>query len=714
MQTRPTIVLSLGMLLNEVNSTPFILKLTAKAKEANQAFQLTSDIQKAAFGLSAQFNQGKDADEFKQELLKLFGIEMDDKEFWTEWNAMLQVGDLPQKLASLKDFSEKENVSVCLYSDTNERHLRKIAEEAKGDVEVTKDSVSLNGFRFYPSCRLKKNRDELIQEVCSQVNEEKNNTTIILGDYNNIQHPAHQKAEKDRFEKISQWCQDNNIHVYAHTKPNTIQETLNQWCFFRLFNQHPMLNRFVTQQIQTSSDYSVVPDQRMPWQKALDQFLFKKQLQKNVRYVELERTLLSMLFLEAMRRGDVKAFAELGKTNLTQNELDQIVALVKEAKIDLAQKDQLQSLMIALIMGDIGKINQIRADFQKHGVFSADQDIALEYILKLDAKILAGYFNLEEKQVDHLQKTHFPMHLGHAVQAECTATKFIEIQKFLLVQDPKQVHQLIAYAILKQILDVAGARAQESSILLNPAILKAYLGLKDRLLALADPNTNPIQVYWEAMTALLPAKVVKDLGVDKLESIETYSESGLTLRLCWQLRATLRPNSTEDSVAQEVKEISTSVSGLLHDQTYESVFDNLRRYDESGFHTFTYGPAIFATLRSQAPAGSENDYAIRLGLKIQSLAIEAYFRAAEKDKSILQSPLCFNQLNELLKKDSALALALAKREVVLKVKPDGNLERNYPLVQSIMNAGSPFASQQHSLAAFCDESSEMKFSLKKR
>lgn len=138
-----------------------------------------------------------------------------------------------------------------------------------------------------------------------------------------------------------------------------------------------------------------------------------------------------------------------------------------------------KDLILSVIFADIGKIDSVRLDFIEPGLNLHDQDIALDYILNLNTKALEQYFSLTAQQVQHLKATQPPLHLGHAAQAECTARKFVEAQeKLSKLSSNQEKRQLIAYAIFKQIVDVAGARAQNGAILLNKAILDTYLCYK--------------------------------------------------------------------------------------------------------------------------------------------------------------------------------------------------------------------------------------------
>jgi len=158
---RRAIFLSLGMLLEKVDATPFIGFLITKAKLKNASFVLTPEIKSAAFELAEQLNQEKilpmgsssskgeeskaimspaesKMDEspleaiFRKELTNLFGLKnVDAGEFWAAWDNMVVVGEIAKKIKLLQDaHREHKEDSFELYTDSNYRHLSKIAKVA--------------------------------------------------------------------------------------------------------------------------------------------------------------------------------------------------------------------------------------------------------------------------------------------------------------------------------------------------------------------------------------------------------------------------------------------------------------------------------------------------------------------------------------------------------------------------------------------------------
>lgn len=235
MQSRPAIVLSLGMLLEKVDTSGFIGKLLKKAKDENAEFVFAPELQKQAFLLSETFNQGKiESDTFKTRLLKLLGIEsMQSSEFWSEWDNMITLGDLVEKIQQLQDVGHRHNALVYLSSDTNLVHLKKIAKESEAQniiLDTSKQPMMFGQFPLYVSCRVGKNRQELTEHIVGDIRAKEINKpdaiTLILGNPDNVKDKSHQAAAKRECETIAAWCDENNVSIKLHN--NVLSETLDQ------------------------------------------------------------------------------------------------------------------------------------------------------------------------------------------------------------------------------------------------------------------------------------------------------------------------------------------------------------------------------------------------------------------------------------------------------------------------------------------------------
>jgi|GEM_PF-6677032 len=234
MQNRVAVVLSLGMLLEKIDTSGFIAMLLKKAMEENSAFVPTPELQRQAFLLFEKFNQGGEPKVFEAQLLQLLGIKkLESIEFWSEWNKMVTLGKLSEKVQLLQEMGHKHNALIYLSSDTNVIHLERIAKEVaeeKMELDTKKQPVTLEQFPLYVSCQVGKNRQELIKHIVSDIRSKEfnkpNTIILILGNPENIKDKSHQAIAKREHEAISVWCKENNVVISLHN--HSLQETLAQ------------------------------------------------------------------------------------------------------------------------------------------------------------------------------------------------------------------------------------------------------------------------------------------------------------------------------------------------------------------------------------------------------------------------------------------------------------------------------------------------------
>ena len=235
MQPRSAVILSLGMLHEKVDSSLFIGKLLKKASDTNKEFKWTPELQVKAFGLSEIFNQGKiEPEMFHKNLTSLLGITVEKEEFWKEWNAMIILGKVADKIKLLEACAKENKALFYLNTDTNIPHLQEIAsayKEMKIPFDASKNPVLLDEIPLYVSCQIKKNRNDLIKEIYSKIKEKEfkvEKITLIFGDPENVKDKAHQMMAKKEFDQISKWCEENHVSICLHNNAATLKETLNQ------------------------------------------------------------------------------------------------------------------------------------------------------------------------------------------------------------------------------------------------------------------------------------------------------------------------------------------------------------------------------------------------------------------------------------------------------------------------------------------------------
>lgn len=246
MQNRTAIILSLGMLMEKVDTSPFINHMLAKAKDENPEFLFTPELQKQTFLLAEYFNLGKvDSDTYAIKTLQVLGIKnMQIEEFWSHWNAVVTVGDVTKQIDLLKDISREHNGIVYLLTDSNSKHIKKIRKECEEqNISFLKSKPMLLGqFPLYTSYQIGKNRQELLKYIVEDIRSKEFNKAdslkLILCNPENIKDPTHRAIAQKECDAMMAWCDTQNVAVTLHG--SSLSETLGN-----IFNlQNATENRF--------------------------------------------------------------------------------------------------------------------------------------------------------------------------------------------------------------------------------------------------------------------------------------------------------------------------------------------------------------------------------------------------------------------------------------------------------------------------------------
>jgi hypothetical protein len=236
MQARKAVVLSLGMLFDSVDAAGFIGVMIAKAKAANAEFEFNQDIKTRAFELAERYNRNEEsASNFQRELLELLGIkEMSERDFIAEWNKMIVVGKIAEKISELQAVVARHNVILYLASDTNVDHLLKLEEDCSPffSVKINEAQQKFAEFPLYTSCYYRKNRTELLKLVVGEIQKLQFNKSdeirVVLGDPKNVTNQDQKRVVQAEYEAIAKWGAEHNIKVDLHNKSVSIAQTLEQ------------------------------------------------------------------------------------------------------------------------------------------------------------------------------------------------------------------------------------------------------------------------------------------------------------------------------------------------------------------------------------------------------------------------------------------------------------------------------------------------------
>lgn len=231
---RQILILSLGMLLEKVDSNIFIGTLLQQARKENSNFQLTDEIKIKSFQLSEGFNQGNfSKDEFEKKLLDLLSIKnFSSEQFWNAWNKMLTSGQIDNKIKLLQETAKNEVVKIYLISDTNSVHFDELKKQFENEHIVfnsKKTPPKLANFPLYLSFENKKIRVPLIEFVIYKIKSGKSyhsdlKITLIYGDPENIKDPNHKPIIQKEYATIQELCKKESISLQLHQ--NSLETTL--------------------------------------------------------------------------------------------------------------------------------------------------------------------------------------------------------------------------------------------------------------------------------------------------------------------------------------------------------------------------------------------------------------------------------------------------------------------------------------------------------
>lgn len=169
-------------------------------------------------------------------------------------------------------------------------------------------------------------------------------------------------------------------------------------------------------------------------------------------------------------------------------------------------------------------------------------------------------------------------------------------------------------------------------------------------------------------------------------------KQALIYRLALQLRL--------DQQAQEkkIKDILSAekiISDLLmNDIQVNHNLECITNYDLLAKHTFTYVPAIFASLKSKADqnpsliqsiANSSIEFAIKVGLRLQGSACQLYMNLVKNARLLIENPLNFNKLNSLILSNLLLAVDIHQAKVQLKISANAKVLIGKAKVYDITN-----------------------------
>ncbi len=434
--------------------------------------------------------------------------------------------------------------------------------------------------------------------------------------------------------------------------------------FENLFKDHPELLAFFTDSIDATHDYNTtaMADWMRVMYEAARVVLPEVQasltleplstLIKSVniqgRSIELERTVLCIMAMQAVASGNYEFFSQTSTvfgSPITSKQFRQLEALLRGC----FPNGEIKILLHELVLGDLGKVRVLReALYRTFNLTQQDPDQFLSALLKLGhdtlRQVLPGIASLSAAEHEELVKVNTEFHYGHFAHTESTERELQKLQLTLKVRGMRYLYK----NMLVQVFDVAGAAAQDGGkILLNQSIASTYLD--DMLPALLRLGSMaPEKVYTQYMAKRL--QVCGLLPPGSFSRILSPQE-----RLLGRLACMFRIYKKDDLVI-----LQAALEKLFLDSIFLRNVKALDDYQlQENLQTPTYMPALLNALKTSprimelAKESEDNPQviALRIGLQLIGNTLSAHQRLVADRKLTPDNPVNFNALTGLVKND---------------------------------------------------------------
>ena len=501
-----------------------------------------------------------------------------------------------------------------------------------------------------------------------------------------------------------------------------------------------LIDIYLSKNVSTSTDGIGSQEALTTWQNVLydklsENFKVSKPTSlEDQRYAELERLMLGLIFAHA-----VYDYDDWGQNFISDSLLN--AQSIERIKSMLPAKDSLSSgstvefsvqnsaaaedapsqshtagsegihplynIEAHFIFSDITKAENVVANLKAHYLATqdsndsydslslTDHDIAFGFLMSLDSAAIKEIVGVElsDEVIGDLKKYQFPLHLGHASQAECDYSKLHVCRLGLGHGYDEAKESLLKRVFLIQYLDIAGARAHKTGeLFLSNSIFSSYNDLHQCLVDLFrsenDEELEAKRLYFQYLCAPI-YEILSQTETDELNFLVARLEEQplhfeYFVMFAWQFRLLQEENRIENlcTLAQAcIEEFPTRYSLSLwpSDLTPETLKVILN--EMKGEETPTYVPSVYQTLRSKVwPEITKEDspdreffvrnfsnaieFTLKFGLQLIAKGIECHREHARELSPSSPGPCCFNDVNGQLQGNPELVgvfLKLAER-----------------------------------------------------
>lgn len=397
-----------------------------------------------------------------------------------------------------------------------------------------------------------------------------------------------------------------------------------------LCHEYPELMWLASDDVNATEEGEMDPDKG--WSMAL----FGK------KYVEFDRTLLSLYTLELLHDGSENAYLKFVEKQVKRplsyarfKRLHDDLDALLYSHISLGEDAVYKVLQVGLVLRDMGKSEHALKLFEKYGIFIKDQDHfyseGLDFLFY--QPILSPSFEqLPDDARRLLHQTRNIAHYGHITHLEGSLEMFANAKAYW-----KQGGNLygLKFDQLIHLFDVAGALGHiepYTSLVLTEDVVKTLEAVSESCSVLKGLDSAEKDAYLSYANTRLSW-----VGIDN-----TNEHSDITKA---KLIAALRIYNEEDAL-----HIEDSLNSLSKEKLNE-ILSGMANLDHSPYPTPTYIPALYLNyVNALEKKGFSRSDSIHTCI---SLAVPKVLEITHKylEKTSYGKPLCFNTLAGLVKKD---------------------------------------------------------------
>lgn len=243
------------------------------------------------------------------------------------------------------------------------------------------------------------------------------------------------------------------------------QQELLETIILPIFQNYPELSWFADEQVASTSEGKINENSLTNnWTVLLQN---KELINTNARkYIELERTLHSLVCFHLILDGSIKAYnywiQKQKNPILTKESFDKLHNLTNQYA---ATSNDKQAIEASLVYSDLGKTNTMKNKAHTQNILQHDHDDLIAALCKspenVQENIINSFAKIDKPVKEHFLDLHLfvPLQWGNIIQLEGGAKMFDQFLSILLTNPEKNLKLLLNQNFLINVSDVAGAMA---------------------------------------------------------------------------------------------------------------------------------------------------------------------------------------------------------------------------------------------------------------